>query len=287
MCYHTTVCIIIVLVYFISTQKIMMSITKPKPFADEVFQILETLGLPIIHNTHELLEKFYNSTATLREHLLKQEHGNPRPRLSEVSFMEITSKYRLDALGTEVPQIANQLAMAIGSAKYYLPYTSNINPTYMYGRPDLLFWYHIDFGYRLASSGWDRIAFLLDLGFDLNTSTNCDYPTVLRLIPKNNTHYIKNQNFIHLKEFRDGRFHELEGKRGEGARNETTHLISRSTRYFLELIENFREGKSAMIAKRENEIQILFEHHEFFLKGIENSLNLISSHWPKEVSNEN
>jgi len=272
----------------------MMSITKPKPFADEVFQILETLGLPIIHNTHELLEKFYLSTAMLREHLVKLEGGNPRPRLSEGSFMEITSKYRLDALGIDIPQIANQLAMAIGSANYYLPFTSNINPTYRYGRPDLLFWYHIDFGYRLASSGWDRIAILLDLGFGLNTSTNCDFPTVLRLILKNNSHYIKDQNFIHLKEFRDGRFHELEGKRGEGARNETTHLISRSTRYFFEFLENHslvnrtigEIDKISIEKKREDEVKILIEHHEFFLKGIENSLNLISTHWPKEVSND-
>jgi len=255
-------------------------------FEKRIFEIIKEKDLELLHSSHPFIQKFHFSTSKLRDLLVELENkrysDKPRPRLSENHPFNVTLKYQLDYLGTDIPQIANQYCIAIASAYYFLPNTSDTKTGYFYSRPDLLFWYNVDFGFRLASSGWDRISYLLNIAFNLKIK-KYNLLNVLKSLPKNVDNLEKDESFKSLKKFRDEKLQDLEYKYGGGARHETTHVISRSTRYFYEVLEKFKIGSDEMEKRRVEELQILEDHHKFYIKGIQDSLELIKSNFFRKL----
>lgn len=257
-------------------------------FENRIFEIIKEKNLDLLHSSHSFTQKFHSSTSKLRDLLVQLENkyysDKPRPRLSVNQPFKVTLKYQLDYLGMDIPQIANQYCIAIASAYYFLPNTSDTKRGYVYSHPDLLFWYNVDFGFRLASSGWDRISYLLNLSFNLQIK-KYNLPNVLKLLPKKVDNIEIDDSFKSLKKFRDEKLHDLEYKYGGGARHETTHVISRSTRYFCEVLEKFRIGSDEMETRREEELHLLKDHHKLYIKGIHDSLELIQSNFSRQFFN--
>jgi hypothetical protein len=251
------------------------------PLRKEVLKILSDLKISLIDSNHQFVGEYYKCCSRLRTHLLNKESGQALFPLSGGSFWDITPKFRVDVLGIDIHTIANQLAYSIGFSSLYLNQVAKIQTQYSPTMADYFFWYHIDFGIRLASSGWDRIALLLDLAFELNSGKDCNLSLVLRNIPKVNPQIIQDVNFKKLKAFRDSRFLDLEAGAGKGARHETTHLISPSTRLLFEFLDTHAgmPGKIPPELRPKERLDMLIEHHGFYLSGVQDTLRLISLRW--------
>ena len=211
--------------------------------------------------------------------------GKSRPKISDSRNLrrDITSKYQLDYLRDDIIQISNQFATSIAQAFYFLPNTSKIKYSYFYNKQDSFYWYNIDNGFKIASSGWDRISFLLNLSFNLGIK-KYNLSNVLAAIASKIGGVIENYSFKSLKKFRDGKFMELEHKLSEGIRHEVIHIITRHTRFWCELMEQIDFDEQQMVKnrleleeKRANEVNLLEEHYKLYLAGINDALDLIES----------
>lgn len=141
----------------------------------------------------------------------------------------------------------------------------------------------MDFGFRLASSGWDRLSLLLDLTFALNTKDRCSLRVILKELPIRDKNIVKNGHFISLKTFRDNKFLELEAGQGEGTRHEATHLLSPRTRFFAEFIDTTLQGRPIAEERRKEQLDKLGEHHWHYLRGIHDALRLVAYRWPQKT----
>ncbi len=254
-------------------------------FISEIFQIIKDKQFTFVYSGHPISKSILTSTKKLREVLVKLEKeqypdGN-LPKISENIPLKVSLKYQLDYLFIEIPQICNQFCISLASAYYFLPYTSDTKYGYFYDKPDLFFWTNVDSGFRYASSGWDRLSLLLNIAFNLQI-IKYNLSSVLQAIPTQIVDVIQDDNFKNLKNFRDKRFSELEFKLAGGARHETTHVISRSTRFFFEHIEKFELGSVKQKRRRENELNLLEDHYKLFIEGINDSLNLINTHFDEK-----
>jgi len=252
------------------------------PLAKEVFEILPKIGIKVINGDHPLLGELLGHCSGLRSYLLKTEGAQTRRPLLANTFWDIIAKYRLDVLTQDIPKVANQLAYAIAFATLYLDYIAEAGKAYFPNAGNHFFWYHIDFGLRLASSGWDRIALLLDLAYELNTGTKCGLATVLKEIPKKDANIVKQNDFKELKKFRDNWFLDLEANAGEGARHEATHLLSPSSRFLFEFLDGYGKTLDEVPLKLSPKTQrdLLIEHHGFYVSGIGNAIRLVLLRWP-------
>jgi len=243
--------------------------------------------------------KFSGGTSSLREILVQIENNyledNPREFISNNSPRNISLKYQLDFLRRDIAQLVNQYSFALAQSRFYLK--DSFAYTYQQDIYDFMYWYNIDFAYRLASSGWDRLSYLLNIGFNLKIQ-KYNLSNILKEIP-NRVHQIeKNDNYKRLKNFRDHNLIDLEYKLGEGARHETTHLISRSTRFFCEFTEiltknkefnpKIQRQKAEEIKERQTrDLRLLEEHFGHYINGIDNTLNLIGSYFDKIFYEDN
>ena len=165
-------------------------------------------------------------------------------RLGASTYWEVSDLYKYDILAADIPRIARQLAYGIAQASLYLPHVEYSIPINR-GMGHALFWYHIDFSTRLASSGWDRLSLLLDLVFNTGLIHQCNFPKVLRQLAICFPVVRDAQPFKRLTAFRDGPFQELEAKRGEGMRHEATHIITPSIRELFLCLEDLRESSDS------------------------------------------
>ncbi|MCL5736916.1 MAG: hypothetical protein M1274_15325 [Actinobacteria bacterium] len=249
---------------------------------DELREVLSSLGVALVTPDSPLWGDLRQGCASLRRHLLELETKQVSLPLSGGSYWDISPKYRLDVLTEDIQHIANQLGFSIGFSSLYLPRIHPGKIPYCPSFADEFFWYHINFGFRLASSGWDRIALLLDLAFGLNLREKCGLRSVLKELPKCQGMDDKGKSYIALKRFRDQRFTDLEAKQGRGARHETTHLLSPSTRYLFEFLETVVGGARRMPPELEGKARrdALIVHHGFYLQGVQHTIDLVSSRWP-------
>lgn len=248
----------------------------------ELSAVLSELSLDFLGGEHELVAKIHTSCAGLRRHLHSEEREDDIVPLTEAaSYWDLTPKYRYDLLAFDIPNLANQLAFSVGLGTVHVDHVAKTGGGYFPTWSDVLFWYHVDFGVRLASSSWDRTALLLDLAFGLNCGAGCNLPTVLRRLPEEDPDIVHRGCFKRLKQFRDGRFTELEAGRGSGARHEATHLLSPSTRYLAEFVESFSRENARTEASDWR--QFLREHHGIYLEGLKDALRLVEERWPVEV----
>lgn len=221
-----------------------------------------------------------------RIHLLKVEAPKDIRSLEAATFWELTDKYRFDALSADIPLVGRFLAHAIGAASYARDHC-DLSPRGTRGNlPFAEFLFSIDYGIRLVASGWDRLALLIDLGFSLNTNYRCSLPLVLQKLPAARKGIESNPTFIQLKQFRDTDYADLGAKRGEGARNEATHLITPACRIFFEMLENTTGPMPVdkLEEKMGHYLQLLVKHHGLYCKGIRDSAKLIGDNWKQDAS---
>lgn len=254
-------------------------------YIQNILQVVNNKKLEFVDNKHPFLKTFYESVNKLRDCLVKiEERDYPNgnlPQLSVTSPLKLSLKSQLDFLGREIPVIYNMFCVSLASAYYFLPHTSDTVNEYSYKMPDLLFWINVDSGFRFASSGWDRLSLLLNIAFNLRID-KYNLSSVLQAIPNRIRNVTQDNNFKSLKKFRDGRFSELEYKLGGGARHETTHVISRDTRFFFEFLEH-ELGSDEFKVRRDNELKLLEEHYNVLIEGIKHSLNLINTRFDEKV----
>jgi hypothetical protein len=256
----------------------------PAPLADEVLAKIRELKLELVSNDHPLQEALFSRLAPLRNSLLALEasNGGNRP-LSASTFWEITPKYRFDILSLEIPKIANQLALAISQAAIYFPLRTIPIIPYSPIITDSFFWYHIDFGTRLVSSGWDRVALLLDLAFHLKTERDCSLRRVLHDIPRISSEAACQKSFRNLKMFRDTAFREIEGGSSLGGRHEVTHIMTPYTRLMFEFFDAAvdQPGKILPPERAEERFELLRKHHILLLDGVASAIDLVAWKWPE------
>lgn len=249
------------------------------------------LQLTVLHPNHQLNNKLHDSCAVLRGELLARERdsGASQP-LSRSIFWDLTPKYRLDILLDEIPNCFNQLVYAIAMAWQLKPSLAPIKVPHYRTRIDALFWHHIDFALRLVSSGWDRIAILLDMAFETNVERDCSLRTILKALPKKDSRVTQHELFIDLKNFFDSEFlTQVEGKSTLGSRHEVTHIISPITRHFHEFL-NDASGASGEVPASERpseRIRFLCHHHGKLINGLESATSLVgwkraSAHTPSK-----
>lgn len=120
---------------------------------------------------------------------------------------------------------------------------------------------------------------LLDLAYDLQLGSECSLPAVLRALPPTDDAIVHQDAFKSVKGFHDDRMDDLEAGRGAGARNEATHLLSPSVRFFGETIERLAEsgpgGRSPS-----DWVALLVEHHAFLTRGILDACTLVERRFP-------
>jgi hypothetical protein len=249
------------------------------PLENEMHYTLETLGIELMNAKHPLDAELHRKCSGLRDDLLEKEAFGNRRFILEDNFWNITSKYRLDILLLDIPRIANELAFAIGFSTSYLEHIAVTNECAFPSFGDSFFWYHIDFGVRLVSSGWDRLALLLHIAFGLQNGERCNLGKVLKEIPRLYPEIVRNKDFKAIKQFHDEKLKELEDGPGRGVRHETTHIFSPSTRFFCEFVEKHvidRNDRLTHIKWRDQ----LVEHHSLYILGISQVLGMVASQWP-------
>jgi hypothetical protein len=157
------------------------------------------------------------------------------------------------------------------------PYSPTIADTFL--------WYHVDFGMRLVSSGWDRVALLLDLAFDLHTERDCSLPRVLQEIPRVSPKAVHEDSFKDLKRFRDSAFTEIEGRASLGSRHEITHIMTLSTRLLFEFFDAATNlpGKVPPLERASERLKLLRKHHGHLLDGIASAVDLVAWKWPEST----
>jgi len=261
------------------------------PLVKEVGRELTALGVPAkdvrVQKHYEqyggLLEKVSDCCIRFRQRLVQDEATRTRVPLLGSSFWDVTPKYRCDALQFDLVYLADQLAWAIGFASVYLNHAPKSEQHHGWDAAEHLCMYHLDFAIRLASSGWDRIALLLDLAFDLGTGERCDLSRVLIEIPKKWPRLVNNEHFKWLKKFRDKDFLELEAGKGRGRRHEVTHLLAFRTRFLCESLDCHTPPGHVVPPKRsrlEQTRDSLLQHYHHYVSGINQATNLICAVFP-------
>ncbi len=252
-----------------------------------VYQEIKRLNIHYFSLDDNFIKDYYDAVGKVRNYFISQETEEERKNYSNLAdgtWWDLTPKYRIDALGREIPTIFNQFALVIGLASLYHAETSTLVPPLITNSADALYWLTVDNGYRLASSGWDRISLLLDTVYSLHTSYECSFTKVLKELPKKYGGITSNEYFKALKKVRDREFKELESRRGKGIRHEITHLLSQDTRFFLEYLEVYDPNNKEIIARKREErevrLQKLTEHHQLLYEALYNALKLINSYNP-------
>ena len=247
------------------------------PLENELLKSFRELEIP--GNHLDLTNMIYTNPgcADVRKKLLDEEKSNPGGILSGSTFWDVSTKYRWDVLAFDISAIANRLALSLALANIYLPSTAKIEDVpYIRTRADELFWYAVDTGFRLTSSGWDRIGLLLDVAFALHLGNQCSFKNAIRKITNVCGDDCNNPYLKALLEFRDTGFVELEGhQRGEGIRHETTHLMLLSTRFTMECLENV--GTIQRVEDPHEWFGKLRSHYDYYVRGIADAVNLIGS----------
>jgi hypothetical protein len=85
--------------------------------------------------------------------------------------------------------------------------------------------------------------------------------------------------YKNLKKFCDIELSELEYGLGSGARNETTHVVSRSTWYLSEFLDEFELGNNKLNIRREDELKLVKKHYLYLRNGVENTYDVIINHF--------
>lgn len=198
----------------------------------------------------------------------------PKRTLTTGDFWGLSGKYKFDILVRELEKIARQIITSVAFTTRYSPKLADTRlGTYDGTIVDHMFWYHVDFGVRLLSSGWDRIALLLDLAYELGLHDRCNLSRVLKELPKAAIDIERDEAFKFIKQYRDNEFTELENGPGRGVRHEATHILTPSSRHFFSFLETHIHGTS--ISEPYKWVTLLEKQYLYYLQGISKAASLI------------
>jgi len=256
-------------------------------FTKEIFDILQSNYPDLLKFESEEISKFFDPIKKIRDKNAELEieefikKGVSLPQISETHPFEVTPKFRIDYMFHELKYIKIYIAVSISACEYYLPKTSDLKLGAKFNNDDLMYWYNIDYGIRLISSAWDRLAHYLYLAFEIG-SPKLDINSVLREIPKKVPNISTSESFKNLKKIKDERLKELKDKYSRGLRNEIDHILSSYTKFFLLTLEKWGIGDKAsidyLVDKRNEDLYFLKEHFDLFLEGYNLSIELVSEH---------
>lgn len=206
-------------------------------FSKKIFGILNQNYPNLLNPQSEDITRYYDSIKEERNKNAKLEieefinKGDSLPQISETHPFDVTPKFKIDYLFQELNNIRIYIAVSISACEYYLPRTSNLRVTSENTYDDFMYWFFVDYGIRLISSAWDRLAHYLYLAFEID-SPKLDINSVLIEIPKKEPDIVNSELFKNLKKIKDERLKEVEDKYSRGLRNEIDHILSSFTRFF-------------------------------------------------------
>jgi len=207
-------------------------------------------------------------------------------KITANTFWDLSPRFQFDALFQEIPNVEKQLAHSIALASIYSPFVRYELP-FRADSGHSLFWYHADYGTRLASSGWDRLALLLDLCFKLGLAEKCNLRRALGTLANKHSDVVDHEAFKWLKNFRDKEFDELDGHNGVGARHESSHLLSAAGRDFWETLEDMTKHPGKVQASGAERvvahIEFLKRHFALYQEGILQVVALLANKFPAPV----
>ena len=228
-------------------------------------------------NAEEGIDQAIAEITTKCKYLRNCLDASPKRNLTTGDFWGLSERYKFDILVRELEKIARQIVTSLTfSARYSTKLADISMGTYDGTMVDHMFWYHIDFGVRLLSSGWDRIALLLDLAYDLELHDRCNLSRVMKELPKVAIDIEKNENFKFIKRYRDNEFTELENGPGKGARHETTHILTPSSRHFFSFLESHNDDTNVL--EPHKWMTLLKKQFHLYLQGIKKAASLMEKH---------
>jgi len=245
--------------------------------SDDIIKTLKKHGIDIKRDRDSLFNCLISSTSTYRDEAMRT--FSPNTAFLEGDFWNIPPKYKIDIIVQDILYIVFSISKNIAISLIKSNEISNMIKQYDRSLDDVLFWDSIEHSLRLISSGWDRIGLLIDLVYNLNLNTRCNFPNVINILPKLDITIFDNEYYKKLKQFRDTYFIDLENKRGKGYRHETTHLISLPTRIFFEFLEGKSNINPSIKIKDRPAffIEFVTKHYEYYIEGTKNTCKLIES----------
>lgn len=247
------------------------------PIGNELINTFDELGLPNDHIDIAIGIHTSSGGTRLRNHLLWEEANSSPRRITDASFWDTSRKYQFDIVALDIATIADSMAFSLALSHIYMPFVGNpVAKPLLIIDGGKLFWYHLDAGFRLASSGWDRIAILIDLAFDLQLEEQTKLIKVLKELPKKQNGIVHNPHFKWMKKFRENAFSTLEGY-PLGVRHETTHRVSISTRFMNEYLEQIGDFKAVQRHTAHDWHGTLMEQYNYYIEGIGEVVALLDS----------
>ncbi len=235
---------------------------------------VEPVDIEIKIQMHEACKRFRAAVLS---------RNDPPVRITGNSFWDLPERNRFDILAHDIGQVVSRLKLCIGLSYLYLPLLAPTKPPpYAPGFPDRMFWHEVDSGIRLISSGWDRIALLLDLVLSLGKRQYCNISKVLHEL--GGQACSRSDPYLAIREYISGDFDRIEGGRGAGARHESTHLLTMSTRMFMETIEGYVDVAPHVPHAPSETHQNLVLHFNHYVAGIDNALDLIEVYYQQSPS---
>lgn len=234
------------------------------PLEKELLTSLNEIELLGYHGEMEGIIATNPGGKRLRNLLAADEKQSGTSKLIGNSPRNLTPKYRLDILEYDLQAIADELALCLAQAHIYIPLVlQRKTPVFAFSTAVKLACYHLDFGFRLASSGWDRIALVLTLAFDLNQQKKWNLKRVLEKLNKIDG-LRDNTNLKWLDTFHSNEFQELDGEQ-LGIRHETTHQITLLARYRFEYVEGFSTQSQEQEYKLKEWYGSLLDHYHHYI----------------------
>ena len=230
------------------------------PLREEIRQSIKDLGLTPMQISLYFYQK-HKWIDFRNKHLHTQK--TPSSLINE-NLPILPLKHQFDILTKDIEVIANNLIHCIAIANIYRPYISNYKQAPItLNTADTVYWLHIDLGFRLCSSGWDRVALLLNMVLNLRLNPHCNLAKVIKKLTQD-PNYANSHDFKKLQTFYEKDFKDLEDGIGKGRRHEVTHLISRFTRVFFESLEGFLSYTKSTGISAQNEFDILIKHYHLY-----------------------
>lgn len=224
-----------------------------------------------------------NHLQNLRSYLQKSELWNLENNSIKYGIWSVTPKYRFDIVIEDFNRILLHINFSIHNMEKILPDIADIKfwEPYLQGGHDMAYWYYVDQCIKSISSGWDRLAILLDIAFKTELWKNVNLHKILdeklkdKILEKHPNLY-ENKDFIQLQKIQRNELQFLESTRWIWLRHEATHSMTLGTRFWFEFLEGcvWLEHKNRMQKDWFQQIQL---QKEYLISWQENVIDLIES----------
>jgi hypothetical protein len=130
-------------------------------------------------------------------------------------FWNLTKKARFDIVTEDFERIVWHIDFSIENMNKILPFVSKIKSGQQYSpsKNDDIFWYYMDQAIKSISSGWDRLAILLDMAFEIDLCRDVNLHKVLSEIVKEYPDISSKIDFVRLQNIQRNELQVLESSK--------------------------------------------------------------------------